>query len=238
MFEDVNNQGKQVTPGGSAEPIDIFSEADASAPVTGEIMEEGVKAGFPVKIIALIVGVFVVVIVGGLGIYQFVLKKPASLPVEEALNKEQPTDEQTDTGDATNEEQPVDQSANTVTSSPVQDGQAVTPPADQSALPTPPVNSANMAPSTDSDGDGLTDQDELKYGTDKNVVDTDNDGLSDREEIQVYTTNPLNPDTDNDGFSDSTEVKGGYNPNGPGKLVTIPSEQPAAPSATPTPVQP
>lgn len=48
---------------------------------------------------------------------------------------------------------------------------------------------------TDTDGDGLMDADEDKYGTDRN-----------------------NPDTDGDGFSDGKEVSGGYNPNGPGKL--------------------
>ncbi|KKT55316.1 MAG: hypothetical protein A2445_05795 [Candidatus Jacksonbacteria bacterium RIFOXYC2_FULL_44_29] len=47
----------------------------------------------------------------------------------------------------------------------------------------------------DSDGDGLTDQDELRYGT-----------------------APENPDTDVDGYSDGDEVKNGYNPRGPGRL--------------------
>lgn len=71
---------------------------------------------------------------------------------------------------------------------------------------------------TDTDGDGLTDEEEAKLGTSPNNVDTDGDGLSDREEINVYKTDPLNPDTDNDGYSDGVEVKGGYNPKGEGKL--------------------
>ncbi len=49
--------------------------------------------------------------------------------------------------------------------------------------------------SLDSDGDGLSDADEARYGTD-----------------------PDNPDTDGDGFNDGDEVRNGYNPNGPGKL--------------------
>jgi outer membrane protein OmpA-like peptidoglycan-associated protein len=59
----------------------------------------------------------------------------------------------------------------------------------------------------DTDGDGLTDADEInKYGTDPNNPDTDGDGLSDGEEVQVYGTDPLNPDTDGDGLKDGEEV--------------------------------
>ncbi len=70
----------------------------------------------------------------------------------------------------------------------------------------------------DSDGDGLTDDEENIAGTNINVIDTDNDGLSDYEEIVIYKTNPLNADTDNDTYKDGQEVLGGYNPNGTGKL--------------------
>ncbi len=48
----------------------------------------------------------------------------------------------------------------------------------------------------DSDGDGLTDDLEELYGTDKN-----------------------NTDTDGDGYSDYEEIEGGYNPKGDGKLT-------------------
>ena len=59
----------------------------------------------------------------------------------------------------------------------------------------------------DSDGDGLTDADEInKYGTDPHNPDTDGDGLSDGEEVLVYGTDPLNPDTDGDGLKDGEEV--------------------------------
>ncbi len=74
-------------------------------------------------------------------------------------------------------------------------------------------------PSIDSDGDGLTDDQETALGTNPQAVDTDNDGLTDREESQVYNSDPLNPDTDGDGFSDGSEVKNGYNPIGSGKLL-------------------
>ena len=59
------------------------------------------------------------------------------------------------------------------------------------------ISVASSSPvSLDSDNDGLTDEQELIYGTDKN-----------------------NSDTDGDGFLDGAEVKNGYNPNGSGKLV-------------------
>ncbi|MCC5915284.1 MAG: OmpA family protein [Balneolaceae bacterium] len=59
----------------------------------------------------------------------------------------------------------------------------------------------------DSDGDGLSDYDEIYvYGTDPLNPDTDGDGLSDYDEIYVYGTDPLNPDTDGDGLSDGDEV--------------------------------
>jgi len=70
----------------------------------------------------------------------------------------------------------------------------------------------------DSDNDGLSDGEENQLGTNSNLIDSDNDGLSDGEEVKTYQTNPLLADSDNDGFTDSVELRGGYNPNGPGKL--------------------
>jgi len=81
-----------------------------------------------------------------------------------------------------------------------------------------------VAEDIDSDGDGLTDAEEVKAGTDLEVPDTDKDGLGDREEIQVYGTDPLDADTDEDGYLDGQEVSGGFNPNGPGKLLEIPTK--------------
>ncbi len=74
----------------------------------------------------------------------------------------------------------------------------------------------------DSDGDGLSDAEELQLGTNPNLSDTDVDGLGDREEVKVYSTDPLNPDTDGDGYLDGAEVSKGYNPNGAGKLFQVP----------------
>ena len=59
----------------------------------------------------------------------------------------------------------------------------------------------------DSDGDGLTDIEEIMiYHTDPNNPDTDGDGLTDGEEVRIYGTDPLNPDTDGDGLTDGDEV--------------------------------
>lgn len=59
----------------------------------------------------------------------------------------------------------------------------------------------------DTDGDGLTDEDEIfEHGTDPLVKDTDNDGISDGDAVLVYGLDPLNPDSDGDGISDGDEL--------------------------------
>ena len=50
-------------------------------------------------------------------------------------------------------------------------------------------------------------------------LDSDGDGLTDYEEIHIYGTNPLVTDTDGDGYPDGEEVRAGYNPLGEGRLV-------------------
>lgn len=74
----------------------------------------------------------------------------------------------------------------------------------------------------DSDGDGLTNAEELEAGTSVTKDDTDGDGLGDREEVKVYSTDPKDVDTDGDTYLDGQEVAGGYNPNGTGRLFSIP----------------
>lgn len=49
------------------------------------------------------------------------------------------------------------------------------------------------------------------------ATDSDNDGLSDQDEINLWHTNPYISDTDGDGYSDGDEVKSGYNPLVKGK---------------------
>jgi hypothetical protein len=60
---------------------------------------------------------------------------------------------------------------------------------------------------TDSDGDGLTDYEEVNiYGTNIFSNDTDSDGLLDWDEVYIYETNPANADTDSDGLNDYEEL--------------------------------
>jgi hypothetical protein len=82
----------------------------------------------------------------------------------------------------------------------------------------------NPVSTVDTDSDGLTDAQEAQLKTNPRLSDTDGDGLFDGEEYRIYKTSPTNPDTDGDGYKDGDEIKGGYNPNGPGKL-----EAPATP---------
>ncbi|MCE9667574.1 Ig-like domain-containing protein [Myxococcus stipitatus] len=71
------------------------------------------------------------------------------------------------------------------------------------ADPTPATY--NWAVSVDSDGDGLTDGDEVTRGTDPNNPDTDGDGVPDGVEVLVGGTDPLDDDSDDDGLLDGTE---------------------------------
>jgi len=92
-----------------------------------------------------------------------------------------------------------------------EEGELVVPP-----LPQAPVTLV------DTDGDGLTDEEELALGTNFQASDSDNDGLSDRDEVEVYQTDPLNQDSDGDGYLDGDEVENGYDPKGPGRLLELP----------------
>lgn len=62
-------------------------------------------------------------------------------------------------------------------------------------------------PRSDSDGDGISNIDEKRYGTNVNSIDTDNDGLNDYEELFTFGTNPKTTDSDGDSLNDYDELK-------------------------------
>ncbi len=64
----------------------------------------------------------------------------------------------------------------------------------------------------DTDHDGLLDGFEAALGTDPTLADTDRDGLSDAYELSRSHTDPTKADTDADGISDSLEMAAGTNP--------------------------
>ncbi|MGM0767457.1 MAG: hypothetical protein ACQEV6_05495 [Pseudomonadota bacterium] len=79
-----------------------------------------------------------------------------------------------------------------------------------------PTDEDEVPDTGDSDGDGLPDEWEVRYGLDPNDpsdadADLDNDGLSNREEF-LSGTDPSNPDTDGDGLPDGYEVQYGLDP--------------------------
>jgi predicted outer membrane repeat protein len=68
----------------------------------------------------------------------------------------------------------------------------------------------------DSDGDGLTDDEEVLLGTNPFDKDTDGDGLEDGTEVDMNNgeglPDPLNPDSDGDNLLDGAEVEAGTDP--------------------------
>lgn len=67
--------------------------------------------------------------------------------------------------------------------------------------------SVTPVPGQDSDGDGLSDLDELNlHSTNPLLPDSDDDGASDLFEVQTPGYNPNNPDVDNDGVDDGADA--------------------------------
>lgn len=79
-----------------------------------------------------------------------------------------------------------------------------------------PLEEDEVPDTGDTDGDGLLDEWEVRYGLDPNDpsdadTDLDSDGLSNREEF-LSDTDPSNNDTDGDGMPDGYEVEYGIDP--------------------------
>ena len=73
----------------------------------------------------------------------------------------------------------------------------------------------------DSDGDGISDGQEIALGLDPLApidpfLDLDGDGLTHKQELE-FGSNPLMADSDGDGLDDATELRNGWDPNWPGE---------------------
>jgi hypothetical protein len=71
----------------------------------------------------------------------------------------------------------------------------------------------NDNPTGDDDRDGLSNEYELRIGTDPNSPDSDGDGINDGNEVLRTRTDPLSRDTDGDRITDLEETNySGTNP--------------------------
>jgi len=75
------------------------------------------------------------------------------------------------------------------------------------------ASAQTLPPPVDTDHDGLSDVEEVGYGTNPNDTDTDDDGLNDFQEVHTHHTNPNDSDSDNDEMTDGDEIEAGTNPN-------------------------
>jgi len=79
------------------------------------------------------------------------------------------------------------------------------------------TSSAESPQSKDSDGDGLSDEQEIENRTNPDMTDTDEDGISDYDELTSWHTNPTRESTDGDRYDDGMEIFG-HSPVGLGEL--------------------
>lgn len=70
----------------------------------------------------------------------------------------------------------------------------------------------NLNPNDDNDNDSVINTDEYKYFTNPNSVDSDGDNLTDIQEISGNVSDPTSVDTDEDGLNDDIEKTLGTNP--------------------------
>jgi hypothetical protein len=90
---------------------------------------------------------------------------------------------------------------------------------DDDPLPSQSTSTVDIETGTTTTIDFSDEEDE--NGEFKTAADSDGDGLTDLEEL-LFDTNPNAPDSDGDGYDDLTEVKNLYNPAGSGKITDNP----------------
>jgi type IV secretory pathway VirB10-like protein len=218
------------------EPVDIFADVDKTPPggarpaaqtevVTPPVSPQNARG--PSK---LLLGIILLVIIGlGAGGYFLFAGKKAAPAPENQVATQPPANVAPPANTAAPAPAPT---TNTAAPAPAVNAQPAVnaaptnaPDVNQPAPPAPtqPVNPPDQIQQpVDSDGDGLTDDQEAKLGTNPHDPDTDHDGLSDGDEVNKWHTNPLKADTDGDGYLDGDEVAKGYNPLGQGKLPAPP----------------
>ncbi len=225
------------------EPVDILADVDKVVPMTPMSAAAPspearvVRRGPSVLLLFIILAAL-----GGLGTGGYFLfrSKPAETPSVPATVMEDKTGTSAQNAHATPAPAQVPTPAENAQPAPVPvtqppanvpvpasgsgtNANANVPPANE-PQPTQPVQPPEQVQKPpDSDGDGLSDAEEVQLGTNPQAVDTDSDGLTDFDEVKIYGTDPKNPDTDGDGYLDGAEVKGGYNPKGQGKLFQVPA---------------
>ena len=118
-------------------------------------------------------------------------------PTEEPPTEEPPTEEPP-TEEPPTEEPPTEEP-------PTEEPPTEDPPTEEPPTEEPPTEDPSEP--VDSDGDGLTDEEETELGTDPTTVDSDGDGLTDYQEVECYDTDPMEADTDGDGLTDYQEVE-------------------------------
>jgi len=231
MFNDLNNPNAQRRPavddifaetdktnmGGGQSDIEthrvgLVATGDSLPPIESEQPTGGNKK---FKIIIIVV-VALAVLGGAYFTYsQFLVTKSDGVDLNTNINKEVPKKAPSSTPVKTDDSGFVPVVPGSTSSTPKDIPSEQTPPSPIIATTTPDNSFEALI---DSDNDGLTDIEEKNAASNPNIIDTDSDGLSDYEEVKIYLTNPLVADTDSDGYLDGAEVRGGYNPNGPGKL--------------------
>jgi hypothetical protein len=85
------------------------------------------------------------------------------------------------------------------------------------------VRNIRITQSEDADGDALLVVDETTIGTDPRNPDSDGDGITDGDEVNVHATDPKRADSDGDGQSDPSELAAGTNPLANGSLLRVTS---------------
>ena len=71
--------------------------------------------------------------------------------------------------------------------------------------PTEPQDAPVNVAARDTDGDGVTDFDEKRFGIDPRAGDTDGEGLGDNQELNEIFSNPADQDSDDDSYDDALE---------------------------------